>query len=270
MVRFLLRPRWLAGLGLVILVAVSFSWLGLWQLDRLDQRHAYEDLVAERLAAPASPLVDVLAAPSLDDVRFRRVVAEGTFDPAHEVILYGRTQFGQTGNHVLTPLLLEDGTAVAVDRGWVPLSDDDPPLADAAPPSGRVRVTGVLFPSEADGGDGAGDGNGDGRRTTFTRLDLPALASQLPYPLAPAYLLLGSQDPAQADLPHIAPLPDAGQSPPHLSYAIQWFTFATIAVVGFAILVRREHRRWLDLDDPPNGNPPAPGPPSGPAPRMSA
>lgn len=266
MVRFLLRPRWLAGLGLVILVAVSFSWLGLWQLDRLDQRHAYEDLVAERLAAPPSPLVDVLAAHSLDDVRFRRVVAEGTFDPAHEVILYGRTQSGQTGNHVLTPLLLEDGTAVAVDRGWVPLSDDDPPLADAAPPSGRVRVTGVLFPSEADGGDGAGDGAGP--RTTFTRLDLPALASQLPYPLAPAYLLLGSQEPAQADLPRIAPLPDAGQSPPHLSYAIQWFTFATIAVVGFAILVRREHRRWRDLDDPSHGNPP--GPAAGPTPRMGA
>lgn len=241
--RFLLRPRWLAGLGLVILVAVSFSWLGLWQLDRLDQRHAYEDLVAERLAAPPSPLVDVLKASSSDDVRFRRVVAEGTFDPAHEVILYGRTQSGQTGNHVLTPLLLADGTAVAVDRGWVPLSDDDPPLADAAPPPGHVRVTGVLFPSEADGGGVSGP------RTTFTRLDLPALASQLPYPLAPAYLLLGSQEPGQADLPRIAPLPDAGQSPPHLSYAIQWFTFATIAVVGFAILVRREHRRSLHLDD---------------------
>ena len=121
MVRFLLRPRWLAGLGLVILVAVSFSWLGLWQLDRLDQRRAYEDLVAERLAAPPSPLVDVLEACPATTCRFRRVVAEGTFDPAHEVILYGRTQSGQTGNHVLTPLILEDGTAVAVDRGWVPL-----------------------------------------------------------------------------------------------------------------------------------------------------
>jgi len=247
--RFLLRPRWLAGLGLVILVAVSFAWLGLWQLDRLEGRRAYEDLVADRLAAPPSPLLDVLAS-SRDDVRFRRVVAEGTFDPAHEVILYGRTQSGQTGNHVLTPLVLQNGTAVAVDRGWVPLADDDPPLADAAPPSGDVRVTGVLFPSEADGGHGAGDGDENGTRTTFTRLDLPALADQVPYPLAPAYLLLASQQPQQTDLPRIAPLPDAGQSPPHLSYAIQWFTFATIAVVGFAILVRREHRRSLALDDP--------------------
>ncbi len=156
--------------------------------------------MAQRLAAPPSPLVDVLAASSRDDVRFRRVVAEGTFDPTHEVILYGRTQSGQTGNHVLTPLLLADGTAVAVDRGWVPLSDDDPPLADAAPPSGHVRVTGVLFPSEADGGDGTGDGDEEGPRTTFTRLDLPALGESAPLspcPRLPAPRLAG----ARADRP---------------------------------------------------------------------
>ena len=238
MVRFLLRPRWLAGLGLVILVAVSFSRLGLWQLDRLQQRHAYEDLVAERLAAPPASLEEVLGVHGDDDVRYRRVEAVGTFDAAHEVILYGRTQSGQTGNHVLTPLILEDGTAVAVDRGWVPLSQDDPPIVDAAPPQGAVRVTGVLFPSEVEGG-----GDSAETRTTFTRLDLPALAAQVPYPLAPAYLLLASQDPGPAGLPRIAPLPDPGESPPHLSYAFQWFTFATIAVVGFAILVSREYRR---------------------------
>jgi len=241
MVRFLLRPRWLAGLGLVVLVVVSFTRLGVWQLHRLDERRAYEDLVASRLAAAPVPLEDVLAAGAdADAIRYRRVTASGTYDTAHEVILYGRTQGDQSGNHVLTPLILDDGSAVAVDRGWVPFEDDRPPLADAAPPEGTVRVTGVLFPPEAE------TTAPPSPATTFAKVDLGALAAQVPYELAPAYLLLGSQQPAPAALPLVAPLPDPADAPPHLSYAIQWFSFATIAVIGFVVLVRREYRRSLD------------------------
>jgi surfeit locus 1 family protein len=242
MVRFLLRPRWLAGLGLVVLVVVSFTRLGVWQLHRLDERRAYEDLVASRLAAAPVPLEDVLAAGAdADAIRYRRVTASGTYDTAHEVILYGRTQGDQSGNHVLTPLILDDGSAVAVDRGWVPFEDDRPPLADAAPPEGTVRVTGVLFPPEAET-----TAPPSPATTTFAKVDLGALAAQVPYELAPAYLLLGSQQPAPAALPLVAPLPDPADAPPHLSYAIQWFSFATIAVIGFVVLVRREYRRSLD------------------------
>src|SRR4051812_36952685 len=125
MVRFLLRPRWLAGLALVIVVVVAFVQLGFWQLRRLDERHAYERLVASRLADPPVPVADALSA-GPEAVAFRRVTATGTFDPAHEVVLYGRSQDGQTGNHVLTPLRLDDGSAIAIDRGWVPLSEASP------------------------------------------------------------------------------------------------------------------------------------------------
>jgi surfeit locus 1 family protein len=243
--RFLLRPRWLAGLGLVLLVTVSFVRLGFWQLDRLRQRQAYEARVTERLALPPAPLAELLSSDGGEEMLpFRRVTAEGRFDTGHEVILYGRTQDDRTGNHVLTPLVLDDGTAIAVDRGWVPIGDT-PPLADAAPPAGRVRVSGVLFPSEVPPGETASPAS---PATTFARVDLQALSAQVPYALAPAYLLLGSQDPPGSGLPRIAPLPDPAESPPHLSYAIQWFTFATIAVVGFVVLVRREYRRSRQVD----------------------
>jgi surfeit locus 1 family protein len=256
--RFLFRPRWLAGLALVLLVTVSFVRLGFWQLDRLRQRHAYEALVTQRLGSPPVRLADLLSSDVGEDaIGFRRVTAEGTFDTQHQVILYGRTQDGRTGSHVLTPLVLDDGTAVAVDRGWVPLTDE-PPLLDAAPPAGRVRVAGVLMPSEVPAGPT------DRPRvpvTTFARVDLGTLAAQVPYALAPAYLLLGSQDPAQTGLPRIAPVPDPADGPPHLSYAIQWFTFATIALVGFVVLVRREYRRSFQADDPTAGVGADPRPP---------
>jgi cytochrome oxidase assembly protein ShyY1 len=240
--RFLLRPRWLAGLALVVVVVVSFVRLGFWQLHRLQERHAYERLVATRLAAEPVPVGEVLS-PATDpaNATFRRVTATGTFDPAHEVVLYGRSQDGQTGNHVLTPLRLPDGSAIAVDRGWVPLAEDSPPVEVAAPPEGEVRVTGVLFPSEVSDA----PATGAPPQTTFAKADLPRLAAQVPYRLAPDYLLESAQSPAQEDLPRFAPLPDPAESPPHLSYAIQWFTFATIAVVGFVVLVRREYRRTL-------------------------
>jgi cytochrome oxidase assembly protein ShyY1 len=247
--RLLLRPRWLAGLGLAVLVAVAFARLGVWQLDRMEQRRSFEDLVARRLAAAPAPLEEVLGTGAdAESIRYRRVTAEGTFDAANEVILYGRTLGERTGNHVLTPLILEDGTAVAVDRGWVPLEDDEPPLRDAAPPAGTVRVAGVLFPSEVDP-EAAASGEGADVRTTFAKVDLGAVSDSLPYPLAPAYLLLGSQDPRPGPLPIVAPLPDAGGGPPHLSYAIQWFTFAAIDVVGFVVLIRREARRSSDRED---------------------
>ena len=62
------------------------------------------------------------------------------------MILYGRSLDGQAGNHVLTPLVLADGRAVVVDRGWVPFEMDEPPVADGAPPGEtEVEVEGTLF-----------------------------------------------------------------------------------------------------------------------------
>ena len=68
------------------------------------------------------------------------------------------------------------------------------------------------------------------------------IQSQLPYDIAPSYLLLQRQTPVQANgLPEPSPLPELSEGP-HLSYAIQWFTFAVIAVAGFVVLALREGR----------------------------
>jgi surfeit locus 1 family protein len=226
-----------AAASVVTIVCIA---AGIWQLARLQQKRDRNDAIRAGLAA--APLVVEGRFPGgtdPDGLRYARARATGTYDVDHEVVLYGRTQDGQAGNHVVTPLVLADGSAIVVDRGWVPLAMDDPPVEAARPPSGTVSVLGVLLGSE---GGLPGEAGPEGPPvTTVARLDLAAIQAQVPYPIAPVSLVLQEQAPAAGALPRPAPLPELSEGP-HLSYAIQWFCFAAIAVIGGTILVRRERR----------------------------
>ena len=121
----------------------------------------------------------------------------------------------------------------------MPFEQQAPPIAAASPPAGIVTVTGVLFPSEvpAPGKPGASG-------PAFTKIDLARIGRMTSTPLAPLYLLLQTQTPGQpGTLPQPEPLPDLTASPPHLSYTIQWFVFATIGILGYPVVLRREARR---------------------------
>jgi surfeit locus 1 family protein len=235
-------------LAVALVVATTCIALGIWQIARLHQKQQFNAAVRAGLAEPPAP-VDTLLADGIDPdtVRYRRAEATGTYDTVHEFVLYGRTQSSRAGNHLLTPLRLADGRAILVDRGWVPLDVDEPGTAAVAPPPGDVHVEGVLFASE-------GDPPGvveqtDVTETTLARVDLARIQSQLPYRIAPDYLLLQRQSPAQSDgFPEPAPLPELSEGP-HLSYAVQWFVFAAIAAAGFVVLALRERPDPRTADD---------------------
>jgi len=236
-------------LAVAVLVAVTCVALGIWQIARLHQKQQFNAAVRAGLAVAPAPVDAVLIdGVDPDAVRYRRATATGTYDTEHGFVLYARTQDSQAGNHLLTPLMLSDGRAILVDRGWVPLDVDTPGAPEAAPPTGAVDVEGVLFPSEGDP-PGAVDTGGPAE-TTLSRVDLGTIQSQLPYDIAPSYLLLQGQTPVQANgLPKPSPLPELSEGP-HLSYAIQWFTFAVIAVAGFVVLALREGRDPLPSEGP--------------------
>jgi surfeit locus 1 family protein len=212
--------------------------LGFWQLDRLHGRKDANAAIAAAEAMPPRPLTTLTAGTAdPSSLRFRPTVAAGTYDPAHELLLYGRSSAeGQTGDQVLTPLRLGDGTAVIVDRGWIPLDQDVPVTGDAAAPTGTVRVAGILFPPDAISSPQAEATPAD----RVTEVDLGKIGAAIPYPILPVYVLLQHQDPAQTGgLPEPPPLPPLTNGP-HLSYAAQWFAFAAIAVIGFIVLLRRD------------------------------
>jgi surfeit locus 1 family protein len=237
-------------LAFALLIATTCVSLGIWQIARLHQTEQYNAAVRSGLSSAPQPIGTLLRhGVNPDAVRYRHAEATGTYDIAHEFVLYGRTQADQAGNHLLTPLVLADGSAVIVDRGWVPLGVDQPGAAEGAPPGGDVSVVGVLFTSE--GAPPSSIGNAPTVETTLPKIDLARIQSQLPYRVAPLYLLLQRQTPEQPGiLPIPSPLPELSNGP-HMDYAIQWFTFATIALVGFVILALREGQdRPADIDDP--------------------
>ena len=223
----------------VILVVVAlFGVAGLWQLDRLSERRERNAFVLERRERPVAAIGTFLDHPARAEQR--RVRAEGRYDGGREVILLGRGNGDKPGNHVLTPLITSGGRAVLVDRGWVPVEIGKPREPRTLPPKGRVSVTGIALPSEGSGP--FASGSGAEPTTAVSRIDVQRIARGLPNEVWPLYLVLQDQQPAQKLLPEPAKLARLGEGP-HLAYAIQWFLFIAIAVIGYGAILRRESRK---------------------------
>ena len=216
-----------------VVVAATCVTLGLWQLRRLEERRRLNaEILDQRSAAPVT-IGDVFSGAGADP--FRPAVAHGTYDVEHEVLVYGRSLDGEAGHLVVTPLVLDDGDAILVIRGWVPFAMQTAPVRAASPPSGEVEVNGSLVPDEGDGTNTPDEG-------VIGSLDVGGIATTLPDHVFPLPLQLVRQTPAQSGpLPMPVPLPELSEGP-HLSYAIQWFSFAAVAVAGAVILLRRDRR----------------------------
>lgn len=227
----------------VLLVAGVCVRLGLWQLDRLEQRRARNEAVCGATAQP--PLVldaATAAAVTADPAAYvwRRVRARGRYAPMGTVVLRARAREGNPGVHVVAPLVLADGRLVMVNRGWAPSPDAATVDRTALrPDTGEVTVTGVLLPVETrpDGGMPVGRVGDD---TTYRRLDLVALRARTPGEVLPVHIQQLA-DGAVSDPPIPVPLPEMSEGN-HLSYAVQWFSFAAIAIIGFAVVALRRRK----------------------------
>lgn len=243
--RRLLGPRWIVAHVVVLVLGVVFVSLGFWQLRRLDERQLTNTVGESRFAAAPVGIGQLLdgAGEDVGTLEFRRATVTGTYQPEHEVLIRSQVHQGVAGFHVITPLVAGDGSAILVNRGWVPLGLDQVPVAEAAPSRRPVTVEGWLRPTQTRPGLGPRDPE-DGRLTTMSRVDIGRIQDQVPLPLQPVYLvLLGDQETGQPILVKPPVFDDQG---PHLAYAIQWFGFTLIGVVGYYALIRRATRRQAD------------------------
>lgn len=237
-------PRRLALFSvLALLMGAVCVRLGFWQLSRLAEKRAANAAVHARLAARAVPLESLPSSP--DSARWRRVRLAGTLDFTREALLGNRTYRGSPGAYLLTPLRRAGtDTAVIVNRGWVYAPDgrsvDLSRWREDSVARGEAYVE--LFPTAP----GRGAANVASDTMILRRLEAAPLARRTGSPLAPYYLVLlddtrtrdtGSAASRAGRLG--APALDEGS---HLSYAIQWFSFAAIAVIGVGSMLASERR----------------------------
>jgi surfeit locus 1 family protein len=218
--------------AIAVLAAALFVRLGFWQLDRLGQRRARNAVLSERIAAAPAPWSDTTA------VRYRRVRLAGAPDYEREIVLVGRSRGGSPGVNLVTALRLDGSdTAVLVNRGWV-YSPDGSSVDHARWREGnRLAVEGYV---EAFTDPGPGDLPATQR--VARRLSHRAVSARFPYPIAPAYVVaIDTSKVARSDAPIRPGLP-APDNGPHLGYAVQWFAFALIAVVGAGIALTTGRR----------------------------
>ncbi len=244
-----LTVRGALAAAFILAMCVLCVRLGFWQLDRLQQRKARNHALELALRMPVL-VYDSAAAVAIEREpgRFvnRRVRATGTYDPAGQVVLRGRANDGNPGVHLVTPLVVPGvSQTLLVNRGWVPSPDaatvDARPFAEA----GTHTVDGILqeIPrGTAGAGQPATTQVNGAPVVTFRRLDLAALRRLQRRPFVRLYLQqLPGADSASRRPPVRVALPPQDNGP-HLSYAVQWFSFAIIGVIGLAIVLLRQRR----------------------------
>ncbi|HET8615776.1 MAG TPA: SURF1 family protein [Actinomycetales bacterium] len=233
---------------LAVLFACACVLLGRWQLHRFQEKHATSQLVNRNQAAAPVPLAELLASPSAplrESDQYRAVTVQGTYDTGGTRLVRNRPHRGDAadanfGYEIVVPLVLSDGSAFLVDRGWVPngRSGSAPggrPDVVPEPPSGTVTVIAQLRASEPERGQGLPAGQ-------VSSVWVPGIARSTGHTAYRAYGALLTETPAPADAPaRLDPVRTEGGEGINASYAVQWIVFALLGL-GFPVWVVRRRR----------------------------
>ena len=240
------RPRWIILSVLVIAFVAVSTLLGFWQLRRLDERRVENSVVSSRLSRPPIELDELRRERSLasdarleaDDLAFTRVEATGNLIDEGRVLVRSQVANGLAGTHGIYALDLGDGSAVLVNIGWFPLGQDPGPIQDIYG-SESVTIEGLVRISQAR--PRFGQQERDGVLDQVARVDVARIQEQMSLFLEDYWIqLIRPNDPDRLPIPADTPSLDEGA---HFSYAIQWFSFAAIALGGYVALVRKELKR---------------------------
>ena len=236
--RFLLSRRWLLFFLAVVLLGVGTWFLGEWQFGRLDDRRDRNAVIEANAHDDPVPVEDVLGVgePVEADAEYTVVEATGTYAVEDTLIVRYRTRDGAPGVQVVVPLVTDDGTALVVDRGWMPEDPSlDPRDAAPAPPAGEVTITAWV----------RADGEGDSTEVSdggMRAISSEAIGAALDREVYGGFVELLSEDPEPAEPLERPEEPDTGEGP-HFFYGLQWWFFGVLALGGFGYLAwdERQH-----------------------------
>jgi surfeit locus 1 family protein len=241
LLRKMFQRKWLIVTLLVFAGTALCIRLGIWQLDRLQQRRAFNAQFESARAEAALDLNQELPS-DISEMEWRSVKVTGEYDFANQVALRNQYNGDQYGYHLLTPLLFS-GKTVLVDRGWIPADGNSAPVDwRKYDEPGKVHVSGQIRlgqPKPAFGGVADTLPENGAKLEIWNNADLEHIRSQLPYPVLSVYIQPASD--ASDNEPPIPSQPEVEITEgPHLGYALQWFTFATILFVGYPFYLRKQ------------------------------
>lgn len=254
MLKRMFSRKWLLATILVVAAMAVMIRLGIWQLDRLDKRRAFNARVSAQIAQPPLELQGNALEVDLTQMEYRKVRLTGEYDPAGEIALRNQYWNDQWGVHLVTPLKITGNErAVLVDRGWIPGEAYQSGDWSQYIEPGKVTVEGVIRLSQSKAELGRRSdptpAPGEGPLKTWNFVNVPRLAEQTGEALLPVYIQQ-SPDPAWTGLPRRFQVELDLSEGPHMSYAIQWFIFAAILGIGYPFFIRRrESEKHLTTKD---------------------
>lgn len=236
--------KWIFATLLVLGAIAVMLRLGKWQLDRLEQRRAFNSHYLIQLEQPPLELTSGTVDLDLGTMAYREVRLSGEYDHTQQVAIRNQSYKNRPGVHLLTPFFLSGSRqAVLIDRGWIPLEDYQSGDWSSFSEPGSLTVHGILRLSQSKpalGGRPDPTPEPGARFEAWNFVNVEAIAAQIPYPVLGAIYIQNAPDPNHPGLPYRSqPEIDISEGP-HLSYAIQWFAFSTVLALGYPYYVRRE------------------------------
>lgn len=241
------RQWWKTTLLVLIAVGVMVR-LGIWQLDRLSQRRAFNSMVVTNQSQPILDLEEPgFSGADLTETEYRSIRVSGVYDHRHQIALRNQVYQDRLGVHLLTPLHISGkDQIVLVDRGWVPFEDFTNHRLDQYDEPGLVEVIGVIrLPDRREEKSQKQDRSRNPVSESLTAMrfvNLDEIEDLLGSELISIYIQQAPDSSWNRMPVRILPELDLTEGP-HLGYAIQWFIFAGLLGLGYPFYLRREITR---------------------------
>ena len=232
-----MSARFLIPAFLIIATIVFLVSLGLWQLDRADQKRTIEAAI---LNANTGPVELIANGRELLDKEYFHVRLQGNYLSDKQFIYDNQIVDQVSGYYVLTPFILTDQLGVIlVNRGFIPWNGQRERLADIAVDSVsreiKVQVSNPIKRMEL--------------KATDVSRQFPVLIQAIDFDVLEEVSKLkfvkvvGLLDPSSSDGYVRKWEPYTGSIEKHIGYAIQWFLMALVlAIIGLRIGLKRRKK----------------------------
>lgn len=240
---FLRSRRWLGYFAMLAVFSIACVMLGNWQFERRAEARAEIKRINNNYGAPAVELADEL--PKLDafneaEQKWRTVLVVGEYF-GEPFLARNRPGPQGVGSDLIQPIRTKTGEVFFVDRGWVNIDGSEANSVSVdklpQPARGNVAVEARLRAGEPK----IAGRTSDGRTVASIELpELAKLAGTKGESYTAAYGMLISETPA-GEHGYLPRKPERDEGP-HLSYALQWYVFILIALIGVGFAARQEYR----------------------------